>query len=87
MTSTRVREMFAAHFAMTRAIDAVWRRIARSTEPEIALGPIVDGIMAKCGFSSKAARAEVRYELQRRLSRYRPRRRREKASTRQTQND
>ena len=72
--SPDLEEAFEAHFRMTRAIDSAWRQIKRRRdEPEIALAPAVDGIMAKCG-GGESTRAEVRRELERRIVRYRPRR-------------
>ena len=78
--TTPALKLFEDHILQTRAIDAAWRQIKRSTESCITLGPFVDQVMAKC---PDADADYVRQELHRRLMRYRPRPRRSKRERQQ----
>jgi hypothetical protein len=66
---------FKNHFAMVRAIEAVWRKalmILRSSDP-ISTGDLADAVLAKC---PNADRKYVVHEFCRRIESYRPRPRR-----------
>jgi hypothetical protein len=67
---------FENHILETRAIDAAWRQIQRSTASAITLAPFVERVVTKC----PGADADyVRRELKRQLEHYWPRPRRKTA--------
>jgi hypothetical protein len=64
---------FAAHFRLTAAIDAAWRRACRSTKVVLPLAEVIGWVLEKC---PDVDRTYLRREFEGRFERYRPRRRR-----------
>jgi hypothetical protein len=69
-----IEDMLGAHFRLSAAIDAAWRRALRCTEARLPLGRVVGWVLEKC---PDADQAMLRKEIERRFACYRPRRRRQ----------
>ena len=69
--------MIANSMAQQAAIESAWRWMRRSKAPRIALSEIVARVQAKAPGASPAI---IQSEIERRISRYRPRRARQEAA-------
>jgi hypothetical protein len=66
-----VSEIFGRHIAMERAIQSAWRRVLRSTAPQLRISDVVGWVVAKC---PDADRDYVVDEIERRFANLRRRR-------------